>query len=273
MERAQARSEGAGRVPWKPGLTGPWRVVDVRGHRLTLEPAPDPSGGTLSADCILVPPDAEGPRAEHPVVFEDEDEQHPERPSLGQQVAGEAKQLEFTLTRRGRHFVLRLGDRVAYRGAHGGPKVCRLGKVTQVDQARAQIGVHRYLPEDETGSLTSHEGTRPAHESISVKDVVCKVDVNRDGVLAAASARKLDKGGYSLQEHAAVALCSQDPGLLDVDRALAELLCDGSSLLAQVLPWQCRRRPGSFLGREAARLRGYRVPPCFTHLALSYGIA
>ena len=24
---------------------------------------------------------------------------------------------------------------------------------------------------------------------------------------------------------------------------------------------------------EAARLRGYRVPPCFTHLSLSYGIA
>ena len=58
-----------------------------RGHRLTLGPVPDPSGGTLSAakgpheahakDCILVPPDAEGPRAEHPVVFEHEDEQHP----------------------------------------------------------------------------------------------------------------------------------------------------------------------------------------------------
>ena len=136
-------------------------------------------------------------------------------------------------------------DRVAYRGARGGPKVCRLGKVTQVDQARAQIGVHRYLLEaggvrikwvlaylDETGSLTSHEGTKPAHESISVKDVICKVDVNRDGVLAAASARKLDKGGYSLQEHTAVALCSQDPGLLDVDKALAELLCDGGSVLA-----------------------------------------
>ena len=26
----KARSEGAGRVPWKPGLTGPWRVKDVR---------------------------------------------------------------------------------------------------------------------------------------------------------------------------------------------------------------------------------------------------
>ena len=107
--------------------------------------------------------------------------------------------------------MLRLGDRVAYRGARGGPKVRRLGKVTQVDQARAQIGVHRYLPEaggvrikwvlaylDESGSLMTREGTRPAHESISVKDVICKVDVNRDGVLAAAFARKLDKGGYSL---------------------------------------------------------------------------
>ena len=139
--------------------------------------------------------------------------------------------------------MLRLGDRVAYQGARGGPKVCRLGKVTQIDQARAQIGVHRYLPEaggedqvvlaylDESGSLTPHDSTRPAHESISVKDVICKVDVNRDGVLAAASARKLDKGGYSLQEPAVVALCSQSPGVLDVGKALAELLCESGSVL------------------------------------------
>ena len=202
--------------------------------------------------------------------------------------------------------MLRLGDRVAYRGARGGPKVCRLGKVTQIDQARAQIGVHRYLPEaggvrikwvlaylDESGSLTTHEGTRPAHESISVKDVICKVDVNRDGVLAAASARKLDKGGYSLQEQVAVVLCSQDPGWLDVDKALAELLCEGGSALAvsskshemaQVEAWIAKFFRGGVsdilevswgtpVVSEAARLKGYRVPPCFTHLALSYGIA
>ena len=54
--------------------------------------------------------------------------------------------MEFTLTRRGRDFILRLHNRVAYRGARGGPKSCRLGRVTQVDQARAQVGVHRYLP-------------------------------------------------------------------------------------------------------------------------------
>ena len=43
----KARSEGAGRVFWKPGLTGPWRVKDVRGHRLTLEPVPDVPGITF----------------------------------------------------------------------------------------------------------------------------------------------------------------------------------------------------------------------------------
>ena len=130
------------------------------------------------------------------------------RPSLGQQVAGEAKQVEFTLTRRGRDFILRLGERVAYRGARGGPKSCRLGRVTQVDQARAQVGVHRYLPEvsgvrikwalaylKEDGSMTSSEGSRPSIETVSVKEVITKVDLNRDGVLAASSARKLDKAG------------------------------------------------------------------------------
>ena len=135
--------------------------------------------------------------------------------------------------------------------------------------------------------------TRPAHESISVKDVICKVDVNRDGVLAAASARKLDKGGYSLQEQVAVALCSQDPGVLDVDKALAELLCESGSALAvsskshemaQVEAWVAKFFRGGVsdilevswgtpVVSEAARLKGYRVPPCFTHLALSYGIA
>ena len=44
-----ARPEGAGRLPWKPGLHGPWEVVDVRGHRLWLAPvvSPLPAGGAL----------------------------------------------------------------------------------------------------------------------------------------------------------------------------------------------------------------------------------
>ena len=90
------------------------------------------------------------------------------------------QQVEFTLTRRGRDFILRLGERVAYRGARGGPKSCRLGRVTQVDQARAQVGVHRYLPGvsgvrimwalaylKEDGSMTSSEGSRPSIETVS----------------------------------------------------------------------------------------------------------
>ena len=72
------------------------------------------------------PPDAEAALPREPIVFEDEDHEGGEvsRPSLGQQVAGEAKQVEFTLT--------------TYRGTRGGPKSCRLGRVTQIDQARAQ---------------------------------------------------------------------------------------------------------------------------------------
>ena len=158
-------------------------------------------------DCILVPPDAEAALPREPIVFDDEDAEGGEvsRPSLGQQVAGEAKQVEFTLTRRGRDFILRLGERVAYHGARGGPKSCRLGRVTQVDQARAQVGVHRYLPEVSGVRIKSaSEGSRPALETVSVKEVITKVDLNKDGVLAASSARKLDKAGYSLQERTAV---------------------------------------------------------------------
>ena len=145
-------------------------------------------------DCILVPADADGAESREPVVFEDDGTggDGSSRPSLGQQVQGDAKQVEFTLTRRGRDFVLRLGDRIAYRGVGGGPKVCRLGRVTQVDAARAQVGVHRYLPDAsgvrvkwrlafiaEDGALTLSEGTRPAHEAVSVREIISKIDLKR----------------------------------------------------------------------------------------------
>ena len=90
-----------------------------------------------------------------------------------------------------------------------------------------------------------------------------------------------------------MALCSPDPGLLDVVKGLAELLCEiGSALaassksheMAQVEAWIAKFFRGGVsdilevswgtpVVSEAARLKRYRVPPCFTHLALSYGIA
>ena len=312
----KARSEGAGRVPWKPGLTGPWRVKDVRGHRLTLEPVPDVPGGTFSGakgpmeahaeDCILVPPDAEAAQPREPIVFEDEDHEGGEvsRPSLGQQVAGEAKQVEFTLTRRGRDFILRLGECVAYRGARGGPKSCRLGRVTQVDQARAQVGVHRYLPEvsgvrikwalaylKEDGSMTSSEGSRPSIETVSVKEVVTKVDLNRDGVLAASSARKLDKAGYSLQERTALVAPRESAcGGLDLAGALSNVLvleegpsAAASAELLSVSKWAEAHLPKECLDilevswgepvlSRAARLKGYSVGPAITHGSKAYSV-
>ena len=212
--------------------------------------------------------------------------------------------MEFTLTRRGRDFVLRLGDRIAYRGVGGGPKVCRLGRVTQVDAARAQVGVHRYLPEAsgvrvkwrlayiaEDGALTLSEGTRPAHEAVTVREIISKVDLNRDGVLAAASARKLDKGAYSLQDRTLERASRARTGVLSIREALADLL------VAEPRVLQPRASPESgaveswfrqyFLGgvadvlevawgyavvSDAARRHGYRVVPAFVQGKQAYGI-
>ena len=227
------------------------------------------------------------------------------RPSLGQQVAGEAKQVEFTLTRRGRDFILRLGERVAYRGARGGPKSCRLGRVTQVDQARAQVGVHRYLPEvssgvrikwalaylKEDGSMTSSEGSRPCIETVSVKEVITKVDLNRDGVLAASSARKLDKAGYLLQERTALVAPRESAcGGLDLAAALSNVLVSeegpsapASAELLSVSRWAETHLPKDCLDilevswgepvlSRAARLKGYSVGPAIIHGGKAYAV-
>ena len=92
--------------PEGPGLTDPWRVAEVHGHRLFLEPAcPRDRGGAEAKpirmeahaeDCVLVPPDAEaGLESQGPIVFaEDPLDQAPSR---GQQVSGEANQVEFVV--------------------------------------------------------------------------------------------------------------------------------------------------------------------------------
>ena len=117
--------------------------------------------------CVLVPPDAEaGLEPQEPIVFAADPPD--QAPSLGQQVSGEAKQVEFVVQRRGQDYVLRIRDRVAFRRPGTGSKVCSLGKVTQVDEARAQIELRRYVPDasglrvkwrlgfmDEEGRLTS----------------------------------------------------------------------------------------------------------------------
>ena len=249
-----ARPEGAGRVPWKPGLNGPWEVVEVKGNRLWLELVERPPPGAPAQprrrqeahaeDCILVPADSSS-ESRDPIVFE---EDRDEAPSLGQQITGEGKQVEFTLHRRGREFVLRLGEKVAYKRAHH-PKICFLGKVTQVDSAQAQVSVHRYIPDasglrvkwrlaylDEEGQIGS-EGSRPSLEPVSIKEIICKVDLSKDGALAAGSARKLDKGGYSLKEtvvEGRVALAF--PTLVDQCKEL--ILAQAPSLQGMPGVWQ-----------------------------------
>ena len=305
-----ARPEGAGRVPWQPGLNGPWEIVDVRGHRLWLEPVSSPFPGSSSdpprrrfeahaEDCVLVPADSPAESRE-PVVFE---EPQDDAPSLGQQISGEAKQVEFTVQRRGRQFVLRIGERIAYRRGPD-PKVCFLGRVTQVDVAQAQVSVHRYLPDvsglrvrwqlaylDEEGQM-GLEGTRPALEPVSIKEVICKVDLSRDGILAAGSARKLDKGGYSLRDRVSRSgLCSSASGPSSFAENFTQLMSVGSprdlpSLWksvegAPVLEWVERNKPGRiqfweiFAGQAgltfAARQQGLATAPPLDKIYRAFG--
>ena len=207
-----ARPEGAGRVPWKRGLTGPWEVVQTAGHKLRLRRSQD--GGDSrrqeveahAEDCVLVPDDAEEP-LEHREVLLEEDPADA-APSLGQRVAEETGQREFVLQRRGRQLVLRIGDVVAYTK---GRKVCQFGKVTQVSVGDGTIGVHKFRPRagsqlrvkwnlsflDEEGQA-SFDGTRPEIDQVKIKEVVTKADISRDGILAASTSRKLDKAGYRL---------------------------------------------------------------------------
>ena len=171
---------------------------------------------------------------------------------MGQQVAGEAKQVEFVLQHRGKEFVLRIGDKVAYRRPGAGAKLCALGRVTQVDSARAQVGLQQYLPDatglrvkwrpaflDEAGQLSTTEGTRPAVETVSVKDMITKIDLGNNGLIAAASARKLEKGGYHLQERA-VQRGPPGPVVPDVSAALAVLLVHEEVVLQDCFAFEAR---------------------------------
>ena len=186
--------------------------------------------------------------------------------------------------------------------------VCSLGKVTQVDEARAQIGVHRCVPDatglritwrlgfmDEEGRLTSGEGARSCVESVTVKVIISKVDINKDGVLAAASARKLDKGGYVLQERARVERDSA-VGVLDVESSCKALLilengpqdsvlasARGTQKGTRILEWLASHPVddyGDFIEvswgpaavHGAARDSDIAAAPAVVHLDVSYGV-
>ena len=139
--------------------------------------------------------------------------------------------------------------------------------------------------------MTSSEGSRPSIETVSVKEVITKVDLNRDGVLAASSARKLDKAGYSLQERTAmVAPREAACGGLDLAGALSNVLvleegpsAPASAELLSVSKWAETHLPKECLDilevswgepvlSRAARLKGYSVGPAITHATKAYAV-
>ena len=190
---------------------------------------------------MLVPDDVEDP-VEVPGVLLEEDPADA-APSIGQRIAGEGEQREFVLHRRGRQFVLRLGDVVAY---SKGRKICQFGRVTQVSAADGNIGVHKFRPRagdqlrvkwllsylDEEGQ-PSLQGSRPEIEQIRLKDVVTKADISKDGILAAATSRRLDKSGYKLYEERPISTIGARTGPSALDLLDWLLVAQGNP---QVLP-------------------------------------
>ncbi|CAJ1369236.1 unnamed protein product, partial [Effrenium voratum] len=131
----------------------------------------------------------------------------------GQMIKGETKQVEFTMKRRGKQYVLKIGDVMAFRKGYG-PKLCAIGRVTSVAVSEGVVHVHKYAPEigglrvkwcllylDQQGQESlAPEGGRPCIEEVKMSLLITKVELSRDGILQASSARKLDKGGYRLEE-------------------------------------------------------------------------
>ena len=215
------RSRSGGRTPWKKELTGPWQVISLEGNRLVLRlVAPTPSSSATqrevhahAEDVVLLPKtqefdmDPEGPP--EPVRFEESTEDGPR--SLTDMRS--KPQSEFTVSRRGRPYVIRLGDMMAYQSGERDAKVCKVGRTVAVAAGEGTVTLHKYGAR--TGGLRvrwapvylTREGEesfshsdRPSLDVVTIKRLITKLDINADGVLDAAGARRLDKGGYGLSE-------------------------------------------------------------------------
>jgi len=214
----KVRSEG--RVPWKRGLTGPWEVLSTAGNRaklkLVAEPRTEVEGHM--EDMIVVPQDAQDLEREQaePIVFEDDGAEH--RRGVGEicDAAGKARGgTEHKFNRKGRPYVLRAGDVVAY--STGLRKTCRVGRVKSINGTEGSCTVHKmrpvgasslrvswkpvFLQEDKTESFA---GTEPSVETVTFKQLITKLEVNADGILGHAGARRLDKAGYRFEFEGAV---------------------------------------------------------------------
>ena len=88
-----------------------------------------------------------------------------------------------------------------------------------------------------------------------MKEIISKVDINKDGVLAAASARKLDKGGYVLQERARVARDAAGGfWMLNLPAGMSWFLKAGLRVLFWLPCGALRRARGSLSGLPPIRL-------------------
>ena len=196
------RSRSGGRTPWKKELTGPWQVISLEGNRLVLRlvaPTP-PSSATSSSqrevhahaeDVVLLPKtqdfdmDPEGPP--EPVRFEESTEDGPR--SLTDMRS--KPQSEFTVTRSGRPYVIRLGDMMAYQSGGQDAKICKVGRTVAVAAGEGTVTLHKcgartgglrvrwapvYLTRE--GEESFEHSDRPSLDVVTIKRLITKLDIN-----------------------------------------------------------------------------------------------
>ena len=195
-------------------MSGPWTVVSTTGNKAKLKNTVDGKEYQIEGH-ILCPPgshDLEVPAFDNK-AFEKDDE---EPLSIGQICQAPEDQGQAVLRRRGQKFILRKGEHVAYTTTSR--KICLIGRVIAIHEADQTVVVQRYHPE--AGGLRVHwkplfrkqsnvpeapvkedfDGTEPVKDTLTVKQLVTKADLNADGVLGAAAARRLDRSNYRLAE-------------------------------------------------------------------------
>jgi hypothetical protein len=211
----KVRSEG--RVPWRKALSGPWVVVELKGNKALLrssEAGPEKPRDVWAhlEDCIVCPPDTTEVEA-IPIEFEADDG---EAKSVGQilQLPDKDKHEAFTLQRRGKAYVLRVGEHVAY--SLGYRKQCHVGRVLKVIHSDNSVVVHRFRPVvggfrvswrpvywTSEREETFEQNADPCTETVTAKQLVTKLDLDKGGVIGAAAARRLDRSQYRLSEEGA----------------------------------------------------------------------
>ena len=208
--------ERAGRAPWKRPLGNYGRVIAVKGSKVDIRCADGVLLKDVHADWVVViPQEVDDIERGTPIALED-DTDAPQsldsRRSPGQMIEAAARGASPVAPCAPKRIKgLQVGSYVVYTGE--GVKRCRVGRVLNLSDVERAVTVHkhravtdsrlrvRWLPsfiDADQGEIVG-AGTTPAIQTVSVDALVSVIELH-DGVIGHASARRLDKAGWRIDD-------------------------------------------------------------------------